>query len=192
MHVSAEDFVSGPGLENIYRLQTGTELAAPEIGKAAMAGDGPAREAAMTMLGILGTVIADAVLTTGSWRGVVIAGGIVAQLQPLLADSPFAERFRHGGTMGRLLADVPVWLSVDPHAGLRGAAVAMATVASGAGDHGWLILLVRAPALATKRGMARLATPRRKAMPAMARMVASSPRKWPSTPNSAGPLIRPK
>ena len=126
-HVSAEDFVSGPGLENIYRLQTGTELAAPEIGKAAMAGDGPAREAAMTMLGILGTVIADAVLTTGSWRGVVIAGGIVAQLQPLLAESPFAERFRHGGTMGRLLADVPVWLSVDPHAGLRGAAVAMAT-----------------------------------------------------------------
>ena len=42
-----------------------------------------------------------------------------AQLQPLLADSLFAERFRHGGTMGRLLADVPVWLSVDPHAGLR-------------------------------------------------------------------------
>ena len=126
-HVSAEDFVSGPGLENIYRLQTGTELAAPEIGKAAMSGDGSAREAAKTMLGILGTVIADAVLTTGSWRGVVIAGGIVAQLQPLLADSPFTERFRHSGTMRRLLSDVPVWLSVDPHAGLRGAAAAMAT-----------------------------------------------------------------
>jgi len=126
-HVSAEDFVSGPGLENVYRLQTGTDLDAPEIGRAAMAGDGPAREAAMTMLGILGTVIADAVLTMGCWRGVVIAGGIVAQLQPLLAESPFADRFRHQGTMGRLLADVPVWLSVDPHAGLRGAAVAMAT-----------------------------------------------------------------
>ena len=126
-HVSAEDFVSGPGLENIYRLQTGTELDAPEIGKAAMEGGGPAREAVMVMLGILGTVIADAVLTMGCWRGVVIAGGIVAQLQPLLAESPFAERFRHDGTMGRLLADVPVWLSVDPHAGLRGAAVAMAT-----------------------------------------------------------------
>ena len=126
-HVSAEDFVSGPGLENVYRLQTGTDLDAPEIGGAAMAGDGPAREAAMTMLGILGTVIADAVLTMGCWRGVVIAGGIVAQLQPLLAESPFADRFRHQGTMGWLLADVPVWLSVDPHAGLRGAAVAMAT-----------------------------------------------------------------
>ena len=125
-HVSAEDFVSGPGLENVYRLQTGTELRAPEIGKAAVTSDGPAREAAMTMLGILGTVIADAVLTIGCWRGVVIAGGIVAQLQPLLADSPFAERFRHGGTMSRLLEEVPVWLSVDPHAGLRGAAAAIA------------------------------------------------------------------
>ena len=126
-HVSAEDFVSGPGLETVYRLQTGEVLSAPEIGAAAMAGEGPAREAATTMLGLLGTVIADAVLTMGCWRGVVIAGGIVAQLQPLLPDSPFTERFRHGGTMGRLLADVPVWLSVDPHAGLRGAAVAMAT-----------------------------------------------------------------
>ena len=29
--------------------------------------------------------------------------------------------------MGRLLADVPVWLCVDPHAGLRGAAAAFAT-----------------------------------------------------------------
>jgi hypothetical protein len=26
--------------------------------------------------------------------------------------------------MGHLLADLPVWLSFDPHAGLRGAAVA--------------------------------------------------------------------
>ena len=125
-HVSAEDFVSGPGLENVYRLQTGKFLSAPEIGVAAMAGDESAHEAATTMLGILGTVIADAVLTMGCWRGVVIAGGIVAQLQSLLEDSPFAERFRHGGTMGRLLDDVPVWLSVDPYAGLRGAAAAIA------------------------------------------------------------------
>ncbi|MGC6452540.1 MAG: glucokinase [Candidatus Puniceispirillaceae bacterium] len=129
-HVSAEHLVSGGGLETIYRLQTGGgRLTAPEIGSAAIAGDGPEREAAMTMLGILGTVIADATLTMGCWRGVVIAGGIVAQLQELLAASPFADRFRHGGTMGRLLGDVPVWLSVDPHAGLRGAATAMETPA---------------------------------------------------------------
>jgi len=129
-HVSAEHLVSGGGLETIYRLLTGGRtLSAPDIGAAAVAGDGPERAAAMMMLGILGTVIADATLTMGCWRGVVIAGGIVAQLRDLLADSPFASRFRHGGTMGRLLAKVPVFLSVDPHAGLRGAAAAMSTPA---------------------------------------------------------------
>ena len=129
-HVSAEHFVSGGGLETVYRLQTGgRHLGAPEIGAAALAGEGPERAAVMTMLGILGTVIADATLTMGCWRGVVIAGGIVAHLRDLVADSPFAARFRHDGLMGRLLAKVPVYLSVDPHAGLRGAAEAMSTPA---------------------------------------------------------------
>ena len=129
-HVSAEHLVSGGGLETIFRLQTGgRHLAAPAIGAAAVTGDGPERAAVMTMLGILGTVIADATLTMGCWRGVVIAGGIVANLRDLVADSPFASRFRHQGLMGRLLAEVPVFLCVDPHAGLRGAAEAMSTPA---------------------------------------------------------------
>lgn len=129
-HVSAEHFVSGGGLETIYRLQTGgNRLTAPDIGAAALAGDGPERASVMTMLGILGTVIADATLTMGCWRGVVIVGGIVANLRDLVADSPFASRFRHDGLMGRLLADVPIFLSVDSHAGLRGAAEAMSTPA---------------------------------------------------------------
>ena len=124
-HVSAEDFVSGGGLETLYRLlSSGAGLTAPEIGAAALAGETTARQAVHAMLGILGSVMADAILTIGCWRGAVIAGGIVAQLHPLVADSPFAARLRHGGTMGHLLADLPIWLSVDPHAGLRGAAVA--------------------------------------------------------------------
>jgi len=124
-HVSAEHFVSGGGLETLYRLLSdGVVLPAPEIGAAALAGDATARRAVHVMLGILGTVMADAILTIGCWRGAVIAGGIVVQLQGLLADSPFAARLRHDGAMGHLLADLPVWLSVDPHAGLRGAAAA--------------------------------------------------------------------
>ena len=123
-HVSAEDFVSGGGLETIYRLQSGDRLTAPEIGAAALADDRPARDAVNRMLAILGSVMADAALSMGCWRGAVIAGGIVAQLMPLLDASPFAARFRHQGKMGRLLADIPVWLSVDPQAGLRGAAAA--------------------------------------------------------------------
>ena len=128
-HVSAEHFVSGPGLETIYRLQNDSVKTAPEIGAGALAAEGPERDAALAMLGMLGSVIADAVLTVGCWRGVVIAGGIVAQLRPLLEDGPFASRFRHDGVMGRLLAEVPVWLCVDPQAGLRGAAAAFVTPA---------------------------------------------------------------
>lgn len=124
-HVSAEHFVSGGGLETLYRLQSGgAVLAAPEIGAAAVAGEATARQAVHTMLGILGSVMANSILAIGCWRGAVIAGGIVAQLHTLVADSPFATRLRHDGTMGHLLADLPVWLSFDPHAGLRGAAVA--------------------------------------------------------------------
>jgi glucokinase len=124
-HVSAEHFVSGGGLERLYRLLSGGQvLAAPDIGAGALAGDADALRAVNMMLGMLGTVMADAMLTIGCWRGAVIAGGIVAQLHTLISDSPFAGRLRHDGTMGHLLADLPVWLSVDPHAGLRGAAAA--------------------------------------------------------------------
>lgn len=125
-HVSAEHFISGSGLETIYRLQNdGAAMAAPQIGAGAVAGPGPERDAANMMLGLLGSVVADAVLTMGCWRGVVIAGGIVAQLQPLVADSPFQARFRHDGMMSPLLQQIPVWLSFDPHAGLRGAAAGL-------------------------------------------------------------------
>ena len=119
--VSVEDVISGRGLERIYlHLSGGQKKAAPEIGADALAEQGTDRDAAQMMLGLLGTVIADNALTLGCWRGVVIAGGIVSQLRPLIAESAFADHLRHGGLMSNLLADLPVWLSVDPHAGLRG------------------------------------------------------------------------
>ena len=146
-HVSAEDFVSGSGLETVHRLLSGDRLPAPEIGAAALAAEGPAREAVHRMLAILGTVMADAALSMGCWRGAPVRVRIddrdlrggekkwqwVKRGVPVRAeigmrdvdnDSPFAARFRHQGKMGRLLADIPVWLSVDSRAGLRGAAAA--------------------------------------------------------------------
>jgi glucokinase len=133
-HVSAERIVSGAGLENVYAFMADrggdknmpARLSAPEIGTAAVADSGICRDAVHLMLGCLGTVIANAVLTMGTWRGVVIAGGIVPHVQSLLADSPFADRFRHQGRMGALLKAVPVWLSVDPLAGIKGAQAAVA------------------------------------------------------------------
>ena len=77
------------------------------------------------LLEILATVIADNVLTIGAWRGAVIAGGVVPQLEPLISKSNFADRIHSIGVASHLTRDLPVWLSSDPHSGLRGALAGM-------------------------------------------------------------------
>lgn len=129
-HVTAEHFVSGAGLETIYAflakdLASAAILTAPEIGEAAIAEDGLCREAALMMLDILGTVIADNTLLLGAWRGTVIAGGVVPRLAALVPASDFADRIRSIGAASPLMANLPVWLCVDPYAGLRGALVGL-------------------------------------------------------------------
>jgi glucokinase len=55
----------------------------------------------------------------------VIAGGVVPRLAPLIGQSALADRIRNGGCDPALTADLPVWLSTDPQAGLRGACAAL-------------------------------------------------------------------
>jgi glucokinase len=128
-HVVVEHFVSGSGLENIHRFLThaaGTELSlsAEIIVTNALREEGICRDAANLMIGILGAAMGDHVLTMGCWRGVVITGGIMPRLQPLIVSSPLEQRFRSVGEMSHILGNVPVWLSTDPHAGLKGAQAA--------------------------------------------------------------------
>ena len=141
-HVIAEHLVSGSGLEAIYAFLIQDKNAKPaqqadwfmaadqfmsadQIGATALAEAGICRDAVDLMFGILGSVMADHVLTIGCWRGAVIAGGIVPRLAPLIDASPFAQRFRAVGAMSHLLADVPVWLSTDADDGLKGAWAAL-------------------------------------------------------------------
>ena len=128
-HVVVEHFVSGPGLENIYRFlvhASGTEssLSAERIATSALREEGICRDAVNMMIGILGAAMGDHVLTMGCWRSAVIAGGIMPHLHPLIVSSPFERRFRSAGEMSHILGNVPVWLSMDPHAGLKGAKAA--------------------------------------------------------------------
>ena len=76
------------------------------------------------MIGILGAVMRDHVLTMGCWRGAVITGGIMPRLQSLINSSPLKQRFQSAGEMSHILGNVPVWLSTDPLAGLKGAQAA--------------------------------------------------------------------
>ncbi len=64
-------FVSGPGLENIYRFlanSAGIEpsLSAEMIATSALREEGICRDAVNLMIGILGTVMRDHVLTMGA------------------------------------------------------------------------------------------------------------------------------
>ena len=130
VHVVVEHFVSGPGLETIYAFlaeRTGAEpvLSAERIAEAALRDKGVCRDAVDIMIGILAGTMADHVLTMGCWRGAVIAGGIMPRLAPLIASSPFEQRFRSAGEMSHVLENVPVCLSIDPEAGLNGARAAL-------------------------------------------------------------------
>jgi len=125
-YVSAEHVLSGSGLEAIYRFLTcdnpdAPEMNAPKIGAAAVIEPGPCRDAVVMMLNILGTVIANNVLTIGAWGGVVVAGGIVSQLVSIIDQSQLVNRIQKIGKESHLTTSLPVWLSVDPQAGLRGA-----------------------------------------------------------------------
>ncbi len=121
-HVSAERLVGGPGLETIYRCQTGTSLPAAEIGAGAIAGDTRCHDAVALMLQSFATVAANAALSFGAASGIVIAGGIVPKLLTLLDASGFYSRLEDHGRRSDFLANLPIYLSIDPYAGLEGAA----------------------------------------------------------------------
>ena len=99
-------------------------LSAETITATALREEGICRDAVNLMMGILGAVMGDHVLTMGCWRGAVITGGIIPYLQPLIFSSPLERRFRSVGEMSHILGNVPVFLSTDPYAGLKGAKAA--------------------------------------------------------------------
>ncbi|WP_051881298.1 glucokinase [Parvularcula oceani] len=125
---TAEDAVSGPGLELLYQVMAGTagEAALPataaEITAAALKEDGPARRCVRQFCLFLATVASNSCLGTGARGGVLIAGGIPPRILPLIQDSGFAERFVGTSKMRHYTEDVPVRVLTADSAALRGAA----------------------------------------------------------------------
>ena len=120
-HVSTERIVSGPGLEMIYNIQTGQSKSAPEIGSLALTGDADAVATVNLMLQSLATVTANAAISFGAQAGIVIAGGIIPKLAPLINASGFFERLNDHGRCSPYLQPIPIYLSTDPYAALKGA-----------------------------------------------------------------------
>lgn len=126
--VSAERFVSGPGIENIYwalcRIhgEQKPQLKAPEIfARAKERSDSRSAEAVQVFFEILGQVAGDFGMALGAKDGVFIAGGIVRRYPELLENSRFRTGFEAKGRHRSLMEQVPTWLILHEQPGLLGA-----------------------------------------------------------------------
>lgn len=128
-HLSAEELLSGQGLQNIYQglaalrgLQGAAENPAA-ITAAALSGDcALARDAVFTFCNLLGSFCGDVALTLGARGGVYLGGGILPRIESLLGESDFEQRLRSKGVMSGYLEHLPVFLVSHPFPALSGAA----------------------------------------------------------------------
>lgn len=128
-HVPNEHVLSGPGLLNLYRAlcairSTQAVFDSPaQITQAALAAnDALAAETVDVFCAWLGSLVGDLVMLFGAFGGVILAGGVLPQIAPLLQRSAFAARLADKGTLRDALARVPVRLIEHGQLGVTGAA----------------------------------------------------------------------
>ncbi|MDN4038852.1 glucokinase [Massilia sp. YIM B02443] len=128
-HVSAERFVSGPGLALIHEAladRAGIALAsalAPSdvVARGLEGGDALCKQAVDVFCGMLGTVAANLAVTLGAQGGIYIGGGVVPRLGDYFASSPFRERFERKGRLSGFTARIPTFLITASYPALQGA-----------------------------------------------------------------------
>lgn len=116
-HVSAERFLSGAGIELIYRAladragRPGERLDAPEIARRALSGEcAICNDVLEAFCGMLGTVAGNLAVTLGASGGIYIGGGIVPRLGQRFHASCFRARFEQKGRFRDYLAGVPTYV----------------------------------------------------------------------------------
>jgi len=132
--LSYEQLLSGYGLEQIHQALVVinnqesasaelTKLSAKEISTQAIAGICPICQQALSQFcKILGSFAGNLALTTGSFGGVYIAGGIVPRFTDYLKNSEFRVRFETKGRMSHLNEQIPTYVITESQPGLLGAA----------------------------------------------------------------------
>ena len=126
--IYAELVLSGGGLERLYQAlaaldgNTSGNLDAPTIARDALAGEPSCVEALGMFCALLGSAAGDFTVSSGSYGGCYLAGGILPRFPQFLADSDFHSRFINKAAMGERLKKVPIFLVTDAQPGLLGAA----------------------------------------------------------------------
>lgn len=138
-HVSYERVVSGPGLFNVYRYLrdsghapespelamalSGGGDAGPLVGEYAGRGDPLARAALALFVQVYGAEAGNWALKTLAHGGVLLGGGIAAKILPALRENgAFLDAFCDKGRYAAWLRTLSVKVSLNPDAGLLGAA----------------------------------------------------------------------
>jgi glucokinase len=138
-HVSFERVLSGPGLVNIYRFlkARGAEAepswlagefsagadAAAVISAAALAGRDPrCVEALGIFVDIYGAEAANLALKYMALGGVYLGGGIAPKILAALTAGRFVRAFLAKGRLDKVMARIPLRVSLNPAAALAGAA----------------------------------------------------------------------
>lgn len=117
-HVSAERVLSGAGLVNLHAAQDGQAaraLTPEEIVRGVLYGTAPRDAAALELFcGFLGSFAGDMALTFAARGGVLIGGGIVPHIAPVLRDSSFRTRFAAKGRFAEYVRQIPTAVIVRP------------------------------------------------------------------------------
>jgi glucokinase len=137
-HVSYERVLSGPGLWNIYKFLRreshadepawlSAQIAAGDpsaaVSEAAIAGRDPVCVKALTMFcDIYGSEAANLALKVLALGGVYLGGGIAPKILPMLTNGTFVRGFLAKGRLNEILKRIEVRVSLNPAAGLLGAA----------------------------------------------------------------------
>lgn len=131
-HVSYERLLSGPGLMNIYHFlrdehPTGSyyevDLQPSEISQNALDHSCPlCTEALDIFVRILGAEAGNLALKSLALGGIYLGGGIPPKIIAKLKDETFITAFRSKGRFTELMKDIPVYVILNQHTALLGAA----------------------------------------------------------------------
>lgn len=135
-HVSAEIFISGPGLVRLYttlakvRGESARELEPKTVLADALAGSDPlCLETLNVFCSLLGTLAGNLALTYGATGGVYMAGGVLPRFHEFLRNSEFIERFSNKGVMSKYVKDIPASLVIHEEVAFTGAAAWLLQIA---------------------------------------------------------------
>ena len=146
--VEVETFLSGPGLVNIYRFvhDRTDDMGCEGVRDGSDPADAPAQITAAALsntcarcaqtldlfVDIYGSEAGNLALRSVATAGIYVGGGIAPKILPALETGRFLDAFRDKPPMADLLATIPIRVILNEQAGLVGASVHAAALASAA------------------------------------------------------------